>query len=149
MSIKVMDACALIAYLEDEQGADIIDQLIRDQSNQCVAHGVSLSEVYSFYLRTFSAQDAADAIELLGTDAGIAAKTDMDEAFWKDVGTVRAQILSTVKTPATGGCHKISLGDCFPIALARKSPGEVVTSDHDHFEHVKNAGYCQVFFFRP
>jgi PIN domain len=41
----VLDACAIIAYLRDEEGAEVVEAaLISD--NDCVVHAVNLCEVY-------------------------------------------------------------------------------------------------------
>lgn len=43
---------------------------------------------------------------------------------------------------------RLSLADCFAIALARRTNAEVVTSDHREFDPVAAAGLCTVRFFR-
>ena len=44
--IYVLDACAMIAWLRNEPGADIVDQAIRDLNSQCLAHAINLCEVF-------------------------------------------------------------------------------------------------------
>jgi uncharacterized protein with PIN domain len=151
MPTMVIDACAMIALLEDEDGADVVEGIITNPANECVAHFVNMSEVHTHYVRQprYTVADADAAVVLLTVDAGIEVRDDADEAFWKDVATVRGRIQSTVKNPATGGCHSIALADCFAVALAHRTGGTIVTSDHDDFEHVRDAGYCNVHFFRP
>ena len=42
----VLDACAIIAYLRDEEGADVVESaLLGDDA--CVAHAVNVCEVYT------------------------------------------------------------------------------------------------------
>lgn len=45
----ILDACALIAFLRDEDGADIVESTLIDQD--CVAHAINFCEVYYDCLR--------------------------------------------------------------------------------------------------
>lgn len=41
---SVLDACAIIAYLRDEDGADVVESaLINDE---CIVHALNMCEVY-------------------------------------------------------------------------------------------------------
>jgi hypothetical protein len=42
----VLDACALLAYLRGEEGAEKIETLLLDNNNRCSAHAVNLCEKY-------------------------------------------------------------------------------------------------------
>lgn len=44
--IYVLDASAIIAWLRDEPGADVVDNAIKDINSQCIAHAINLCEVY-------------------------------------------------------------------------------------------------------
>ena len=46
----VLDACAIIAYLRDEEGADVVESVLLG-NNACVAHAVNVCEVYYDCLR--------------------------------------------------------------------------------------------------
>jgi uncharacterized protein with PIN domain len=148
MPIKVIDACAMIAFLRDEPGADVVEKILDDAAEDCVAHVVQFSEVFTWFLKNGLAEkDALEAVNDL-QDAGIEQRDDIDAAFWQEVARQRAAITSTVKTPATGAKHAIALADCFAVALARKLAGSVVTSDHHEFDYVHSSGICPVVFFR-
>jgi uncharacterized protein with PIN domain len=62
----VIDASALIAFLRDEPGADMVENLLAS-AEKCYAHALNLCEVYYDFLRS-SNQDAAEAAisDLLG-----------------------------------------------------------------------------------
>lgn len=45
--IYVLDASAMIAWLRNEPGADVVDDAIRDLGSQCLAHAINLCKVYS------------------------------------------------------------------------------------------------------
>jgi PIN domain nuclease of toxin-antitoxin system len=148
MSVSVLDACAMIAYLKDEEGAENVQAILEDPDVQCITHTVNLIEVHKLYAKTESILAAEEAIQILLRDTGIVERSDMDESFWKMVSATWAKIASTVKNPLTGGCHRIALADSFAIAIAIRMDGAVVTSD-EHFVHVKDTGICKVVFFRP
>ena len=40
---RVLDACAMIAFLRDEPGAKVVEAILTDSSNQCFAHAISVS----------------------------------------------------------------------------------------------------------
>ena len=40
------DACALIAYLRKEPGAEVVPAVLTDASNTCLIHAVNLCEVF-------------------------------------------------------------------------------------------------------
>jgi uncharacterized protein with PIN domain len=148
VDVKVIDACAMIAYLQDENGADVVEGVLADPRNTCMAHVVNIGELYTHYMKNFTQADADEAIRLMIDEAGVSPRDDTEEAFWVSVARLRGQITSTVRNPTTGGCHSIPLADCFGIALARKEGGTVVTCDSE-FIHVRDRGICAVQFFRP
>ena len=55
----VIDASALIAFLRDEPGADVVENVLSAPEN-CYAHALNLCEVYYDFFRA-SNQDAAPA----------------------------------------------------------------------------------------
>jgi PIN domain nuclease of toxin-antitoxin system len=44
--IYVLDACAIIAFLKGEAGADVVENALLDRGSQCMAHAINLCEVY-------------------------------------------------------------------------------------------------------
>ena len=80
----VIDASALIAFLRDEPGADVVENVL-SAPEKCYAHALNLCEVYYDFFRA-SNQDAAEAAisDLLGL--GIEDRTGMDSEFWRNVG---------------------------------------------------------------
>ena len=132
--IYVLDACAMIAYLRDESGADVVEACLADEANDCLAHAVNLCEVYYDFARADTLTVADEAVATLLAD-GVVLREDMDIPFWKSLGQVKMR----------GG---ISLADCFAIALAQRTGAEVLTSDRREFEPVAAQGLCLVRFFR-
>lgn len=132
--IYVLDACALIAYLRDEPGSDVVLQALVDTNSQCLAHALNLCEVFYDFHRKTDESVATSAISDLYS-VGVVQRPDLDEDFWKDVGRLKAQ-------------GKISLADCCAIVLANRVGGTLLTSDHHELDRIAAAGVCTISFIR-
>ncbi len=120
MADVIMDACALIAFLRDEDGADIIEQMFNDADISCSAHAINLCEVYYDFLRVADYKTAVGAIkDLIGF--GLVIREDMDSGLWRAAGDLKSK-------------YRLSLADCFAVALTSRIDGELVTSDHHEFD---------------
>jgi PIN domain nuclease of toxin-antitoxin system len=131
----VLDACAMIAYLRGEPGADVVRSILHDPTNTCYAHAVNLCEVYYDFLRAADAKTAKAALRDLN-GVGIHTRRDMSSRFWTAVGDLKGTI------------RRISLADCFAVQLSRTLKCEVVTSDHHEFGPLVALGVCRVRFIR-
>lgn len=134
----VLDSSAMLAYLRDETGSDVVRSLLAEDVDVC-AHATNLCEVYYDFLRSRDAIIAEEAITCLKTD-GIIERNDMDSTFWRDVATV-------IGTQRKLG-SRIALGDAFGIALARREDAEFYTSDRGELESVHERGVCKIVFIR-
>jgi PIN domain nuclease of toxin-antitoxin system len=130
----VLDACAMVAYLENEPGGTIVGSLLADRANTCYAHSLNLCEVYYLAIRRSTTATAEAAIEALFND-GVFERKDNSRRFWKRVGEHKAR----------GG---ISLPDCYCITLAQELSAEVVTSDHGEFDPLVPLGIVPIKFIR-
>ena len=59
----VLDACALLAFLRGEEGADKIETLLLDNNNRCSAHAVNLCEFYFNLVREYGETTARAAMQ--------------------------------------------------------------------------------------
>ncbi len=130
----MLDASAVLAYLNNEEGADKIEAYILDSQQPCVIHALNAFEVYYLTARTSGQQVADNAIRDIKA-VGVLILEDLDEAFWKDAAGHKAR-------------RRVSPPDAVAISLANRLGGEVVTCDRD-FEAIQQAGVCRVMFFRP
>jgi len=133
--INVLDACAMIAYLRDEPGADVVEALLLDKNNSCVAHAVNLCEVFYDFTRAADENAALTAIADLES-MGLVVREDMDRHFWQEAGKYKATI------------KKVSLADCFAIALTNRIQADLYTSDHHEFDPIAASDICSVKFIR-
>ncbi|MBW3623381.1 MAG: PIN domain-containing protein [Armatimonadetes bacterium] len=133
--VQVLDAGAMIAYLSGEAGGAVVNEILNDPSNFCLAHAVSLCEVFYEFFRSQGEAAAQAAITAL-YGAGVQSREDMDPEFWQTVGRLKV-------SPG-----RISLADCFLLALALRTGGEVVTADHHEFDRLVPLGLCPIRFIR-
>jgi PIN domain nuclease of toxin-antitoxin system len=130
----VIDASALIAFLRDEPGAEMVENVL-SLPQSCYAHALNLCEVYYDFWRA-SNQDTAEAAitDLMGV--GVGERTDMDSEFWREVGRLKAVH------------RKVSLADCCALALAERLGANLVSADRREFEPLLAARICQIEFIR-
>lgn len=129
-----LDAGPMIAFLDNEPGAEVVEDVLTEPGSRCYAHIFNLAEVYYIYARRGGLTLAEASVEAL-SDAGIIARDDNDTAYWKEAASFKA-------------AHAIALPDAFCLALARRLGGTVVTTDHAEFDPLVPLGYCPVLFIR-
>ncbi len=117
--IYALDASALLAYLNGEAGASVVAALLSNPANRCYAHAINLCEIYYSTVRTVDTRTAQAVLDTLETD-GVLLRRDISQPFWQQVGRWKAR-------------GRISLADCFCIALAQEVGGTVVTADRHEF----------------
>ena len=133
--IYILDAGAIIAYLRKEPGGVEVRGILNDPSSACVIHAVNLCEIFYDAYRSLGEHGAREAIdELLRT--GLVLRDDLSPAFWQAAGRIKAVH------------RRVSLADCFAIALAQSMGGTVLTCDHHEFDAVASANLCPVTFIR-
>jgi PIN domain nuclease of toxin-antitoxin system len=120
-----LDASALIAFVMAEPGGSVVEQLLSDSRNQCFAHAANLCEVYYDACRRIGPRDAANLISDLH-NSGVRFRSDMDIAFWQHAGRLKAEV------------RRISLADCFGLALCATLQAEFVTADKHEMEVLVN-----------
>ena len=134
--IYVLDACAMIAYLRNEAGADVVEtallEALLDPSSQCLAHSINLCEVFYTFHRDRGESAAGDAMKDLFA-VEVVARADFDAAFWQDAGRLKA-----------GG--RISLADCFALTLTNRVGGTLLTSDHHELDRIAALGTHNITF---
>jgi PIN domain nuclease of toxin-antitoxin system len=125
----------MIALLRRETGWEVVRDLLVDPGNTCLAHAVNLCEVFYDFHRGGGAAVAQSVIQDLAA-IGILTRRDMGLAFWQEAGRFKADY------------RRVSLADCFCIALARRVSGALITSDHREFDPLVPLGLCPIRFIR-
>jgi predicted nucleic acid-binding protein len=124
--LYILDACALIAYLNDEPGADVVHELLQrlgDGSVSLLMHKMNLLEVYYGFYRE-RGQSIADEMlaDMLGS--GVRFLDSISDEVFLVAGRLKAS-------------HQISLGDAILLAQASASGAAVLTCDHHEFDAVE------------
>ena len=119
MASKVLDSYALMAFFEDESGADLVRELIlkaEENKVNLLMSVVNLGEVWYSIARTNS-PEVAD--QYIGEIRGMA--IEIVDADWQ----------LTRQAAAFKVNGNISYGDCFAAALAKVKKVELVTGDKE------------------
>lgn len=131
----VADAGALIAYLRGEPGHDLFEAALRETGGISYAHAANLVEVFYDSFRLGGEDRACELLRDL-VDIGVVFREDMDAPFWQDAARIKADY------------RRVSLADCFGLALARRVEGTFLTTDHHEMDPLAEAGVCDIQFIR-
>ena len=119
MASKVLDSYALMAFFEDEPGADLVRELIlkaEENKVNLLMSVVNLGEVWYSIARTNS-PEVAD--QYIGEIRGMAIEiVDVDWQITRQAAAFKVN-------------GNISYGDCFAAALAKNRKAELVTGDKE------------------
>jgi hypothetical protein len=74
--------------LLQEPGEEVVWARLLEPQDTCFAHSLNLCEVFYDFYRDSGEAAAIGAIEDLRW-LGVAERSDLDEAFWRDVGTLK------------------------------------------------------------
>lgn len=124
--IYVLDACAMVAFLRDEPGADNVVVVLtnaRDGKCKVYMNVINLVEVYYDIYRTVGKVNADEQIDMI-KKLPIVIQTEITDKIFAEAGRLKAS-------------YKISLADSFALAQAIVSGGELLTSDHHEFDVIE------------
>jgi predicted nucleic acid-binding protein len=113
----VFDSYSLLAFLEDEPGADLVERVLRDILKgraKGFLSVINLGEIYYITLREQGKEEAEGVIELLASYP-----LRLIDADWSL--TREAAVLK--------GKYRVAYADCFAAALGRKNKAAVLTGD--------------------
>ena len=135
--LYVMDACALTAYLQGEDGAESVTSLLRDAEATCISiymHRLNLLEVYYDRYRV-SGKQAADVELKLIQKLPIIIIREISDAVFFEAGRLKAS-------------RRISLADSIAIAEALVKNAILVTADHHEFDIIERSGEVKFHWIR-
>lgn len=81
----VLDACAALAFLLNEPGADQVEAALLDDDGVSYIHALNACEVFYHVHRHSGEADAQHALEQL-RNAGAEFREDLDAACWQEAG---------------------------------------------------------------
>jgi predicted nucleic acid-binding protein len=124
----VLDACALLAFLNDENGCDCVYDLLQAARRGEVVVSINIINLYEIYYKRIrkAGLDAANKFLDMFKDMAI-------EVIFIQVDRVFAEA-ARFKT-----MYQMSLADSFALATAFCHGAALVTADHHEFEAVEQA----------
>jgi PIN domain nuclease of toxin-antitoxin system len=132
-----LDACALLAVLAMEDGADNIRKLFQkiiDHQIVLMMSKFNFLEVYYKIYRAYGKLDADNLFDTMGQMPITIKDTFTDEVF-KEAGRLKSK-------------YKISIADSIAIAETIINKGSLVTADHHEIEPIEVAEKINVTWFR-
>ena len=133
----VLDACALIAFFNDEEGAEKAEQLLKQAKAGNVklsAMSINLYEVYYDALRHKPLEEAKKLlVDMYAMPITIIEKLD------------RSLIQTAAYYKTT---YSMSVADSFALALATQLDASLVSTDHHEFDEVDKSGEVTFFWLR-
>jgi len=137
MKSFVLDTSALIAFLNDESGADVVESLFHEASNgDCVIimNKYNLLEAYYGYLRANGEVFAENILKVV-EDSNIMISDVLTNEIFRQAGKLKVN-------------YKISLADSIALAQAAVDNAIIVTSDHHELDAVERDGKIQFLWVR-
>jgi len=139
MQHYLLDACAVLALLDEEEGADIVYRLLDSAKSGEITlsmNAANLIEVYYDRIRKVGSDEADNTIRNICENYPIS----IIEALTPDI------VRQAAYFKATG---KMSFADTILVATARCTGATVVTCDHVELEPVERQGEISFLWIRP
>ena len=133
----ILDACALIALLKKEEGADKVTEVYKRAvagKASLAMHKMNLLEVYYDLYRTLGKTVADEVLEKVKLSQIRVISELIDEVF-AETGRLKAS-------------YRISLADSIALAEASVSGCALMTSDHHEFDAIEQAEDIRIFWIR-
>jgi len=124
----VLDACAMLAVLADEQGAEVVDEIYQKANSGDVILAVNklnLLEVYYNLYRAYGKEHANNFRDEVG-NLPIQIYHEISNEVFEEAGRLKSS-------------YKISLADSIALAQALVLDGELLTCDHHEFDIVQTS----------
>lgn len=137
MTTYVVDACALIAYLFDEEGASEFQNVLIKAWNKEInlaMYMINLGEVYYDIVKRNDVAIARETYEEIKQLPIQFEERIVDQMVYK-IGEVKPRF-------------RISYADTFAVAQAILSNAELITTDHKEFEPLEKAGIVKIKWLR-
>jgi predicted nucleic acid-binding protein len=126
MRTYIMDACALIAFLSDEKGADVVNKVLLETFEGKAAvymNSFNLLEVYYDIYRKMGKKKAEEELSMI-EKLPISIRSGLSGNTFLEAGRMKAS-------------YRISIADSVALAETSISGGELLTADHHEFDAVE------------
>jgi len=136
-NLFILDACALIALLAGEEGAEKVRDIIQDAIDEKATvkiNQINLLEVYYHIINVYDQNKANEMLGIVGKFP-IEVIIGLEESTFNEAGRIKAK-------------YKIPLGDSIVVAECIIRKGTLVTSDHSDLGKIENAEKITINWFR-
>lgn len=123
----VLDACALTAFLYDEQGADKVQKVLEDAyagTAEVFMHKMNVLEVYYNILRA-EGEEKAKLFYTYVIELPITIIDTISDTMFMEAGRLKAS-------------YRMSIADSIAVAEAATRKAALLTSDHHEFDVIDN-----------
>ena len=134
MKPYVLDACALIAYFNDEEGADVVETLFAEEKEMVVSM-LTVYEVYYYTVRTSGEENAVSFLD------------DIDALPIKIIKDINRDII--IEAARFKVNFTLSLADSIVLGLGKHINAYVVTADHHEFDILDERKLVDFHWIRP
>jgi predicted nucleic acid-binding protein len=134
MPTHCLDACAVIAYLRKEPGAEVLKEIIEQADTFLAMHVCNLGEVYYDFFRE-DGREAAQTAWANTVALPLTLRRDVDDDFVQRVGVIKVN-------------ERVSFADAFALALSERLHIPLVTTDHHEFDPVEQKGHFRFLWLR-
>ena len=135
--LYILDACALIAFLRDEAGADDVTAVLRsanDGEAMILINIINLLEVYYDIYRGAGKKKADEELIMI-KKLPFNIQTGLSDEVFLEAGRLKAS-------------YRISLADSIALAEASMSGGALMTSDHHEFDVIEQSENIRFYWIR-
>ena len=135
--IYVFDACSLIALLTNEDGADVVKNLLQkaiDAEIKTIMHKINFLEVYYDTYKTYGEVKALKLLEDIKITP-IKINTEITDDILINAGRLKS-------------IYKMSLADSIGLAEVVINNGYFVTADHHELKIIQEKEKINIFWFR-
>ena len=124
----IVDACALIALLNEEPGADVVEGVFKEALSDGVSLVMNKLNFLEVYYGLFREYDKATADDLFDTvkELPIRIQSELTDDVTREAGRLKAS-------------YKISIADSVALAEASVAGCTLLTSDHHEFDVIEKS----------
>ena len=139
MQNYILDACAVLAFLDGEEGAVIVRSLLDRAKNNEITLTMNAANLIEVYY---------DRIRVAGTEQADAVIQDIYDTF--PISIIETLNPAIVREAAhLKAVGKMSFADTILVATARYSGATIVTCDHVELKPVEQQGHIPFLWIRP
>jgi PIN domain nuclease of toxin-antitoxin system len=130
----ILDACALIAVLNDEPGREVVEGIVNRPDADVCMHAINLLEVYYDTYRCCGPATADDFLRKF-QDTPVTVINEFSDSVFREAGRLKAT-------------YRISLADAIALAEAGVTDSALLTCDHHEFDAVSSKENILFYWIR-